>query len=63
MEFRVKQLREDLGMSQEELSRQSGVSRPVIVKLESGEQVSVSTRTLVALASALHTPVKEIFTD
>lgn len=51
-------------MSQEELSEASGVSRPVISKLESDDVVcSVSTKSLVRLAEALGTTVDAIFFD
>ena len=47
----VRRLRTERGWTQEELSRYSGVSRPTIARLETGE--TVRTKTLQALCRAL----------
>ena len=47
----VRRLRTERGWTQEELSRYSGVSRPTIARLETGEVVT--TKTLQALCRAL----------
>ena len=46
-------MREEIEMSQAELARKSGVSRTIIIDLESGKKTDCSTRTLAALADAL----------
>ena len=53
MNFRLKEQREARGITQVKLSEMSGISRPIIVKMESRTPVSVTTDTLDALASAL----------
>lgn len=53
MNFRLKEQREAKGISKKKLSEMSGVSRPVIIKMESGTPVSIKTDTLDALALAL----------
>jgi transcriptional regulator with XRE-family HTH domain len=53
MIFKLKEQREAKGISKKKLSEMSGVSRPVIIKMESGEPVSIKTDTLDALAQAL----------
>lgn len=53
MNFRLKEQREAKGISKKKLSEMSGVSRPVIIKMESGDPVSIKTDTLDALAQAL----------
>lgn len=53
MNFKLKEQREAKGISKKKLSEMSGVSRPVIIKMESGEPVSIKTDTLDALALAL----------
>ena len=53
MNFRLKEQREAKGISKKKLSEISGVSRPVIIKMESGTPVSIKTDTLDALALAL----------
>jgi transcriptional regulator with XRE-family HTH domain len=53
MIFKLKEQREAKGISKKKLSEMSGVSRPVIIKMESGDPVSIKTDTLDALAQAL----------
>lgn len=50
---RLKGLREDRGLTQEELAERAGVSRDIIAKLEQGSRVSARLVTLVKLANAL----------
>lgn len=60
MGYRIRERREELRMSQEELSLKSGVSRQTISSLENTPGKSVSTRTLEKLASALNTTVGDL---
>ena len=53
MNFKLKEQREAKGISKKKLSEMSGVSRPVIIRMESGMPVCVTTDTLDALALAL----------
>lgn len=59
--YNIKEIRKSKKMSQEELAEKSGVSRMIIVRLESGEEVATKTTTLIALAKALDVPVSKIF--
>lgn len=61
MGYRIKERREELRMSQEELAEKSGISRPTISAIENGKDKSVLTGTLIALAKALDTTVDKIF--
>lgn len=61
MEYNVKFLREQKGWSQEQLSKESGVSRPIISAIESGKDPTTTTKTLKALADALGTTFQELF--
>ena len=61
MGYKVKEVREEKRMTQEELSRKSGVSRPTIVAIENGEAKDVKVSTLLKLANALDTTVSAIF--
>ena len=61
MGYRIKERREELRMSQEELSEKSGVNRTTISAIETGKAEQVMTGTLVALARALETTVDKIF--
>lgn len=61
MGYRIKERREELRMSQEELSQKSGVNRTTISMIETGKAEQVLTGTLVALAKALETTVDKIF--
>lgn len=63
MEYRIKECREKIGISQAELSKKSGVSRAIISGLESGSINTTTTDTLCRIASALGRKVSEIFLD
>lgn len=61
MQYRVKEIREELGMTQEDLSEKSTVSRTIISGLESGSIKETSTKTLSKIAEALGRKVSDIF--
>lgn len=61
MRYNIKEIRERLGMSQEELSAKSGVSRGTIVALESGKERGTTTQTLEKLAEVLGTSFASLF--
>lgn len=61
MEYRVKEIRESAGITQEDLAIKSGVSRTIISGLESGTIKETSTRTLRKIADALGKSVSEFF--
>ena len=58
---KLKIVRESIGMTQEELAKKSGISRTTISMIENNDEKTTSTKTLLALAKALNTTVKEIF--
>lgn len=57
----LKKIREEENMTQEELSKESGVSRTTISELETQKTVRVTNITLENLAKALNRKVTEIF--
>ena len=61
MNFRLREVREEVGFTQEELAEKSGVSRVTISLIESGRTNSVKTDTLVKLADALGKNVGSLF--
>lgn len=61
MGYRIKERREEMKMTQEELSKKSGVNRTTISAIENGKADQVLTGTLIALAKALETTVDKIF--
>ena len=61
MEYKIKECREKAGLSQEQLSEKSGVSRAIISGLESGSITVTTTKTLSKLAEALGLKVSDIF--
>ena len=63
MRYQVKEIREELGLSQEALAKKAGVSRTIISGLESGKVKETSTTTLSKIASALNKKVGDIFLD
>lgn len=61
MGFKIKELRRELGMTQETLAEKSGVSRTIISGLESGRITTTSTGTLLKIANAMEVDVEDIF--
>ena len=59
--YRVKERRQQINMTREELAEQSGVSRMLISGLESGRITVTTTGTLVKIAGALKCDVSDIF--
>jgi len=53
----IKDRREELHMTQEELAKKSGISRQTISSIENGKYTNVLVGTLAALAAALDTTV------
>lgn len=62
-EYRIREFREELKMTQEELAEKSNVSRAIISGLETGRRTRTGTDTLCKIAQALNKPIKEIFLD
>ncbi len=61
MGYRLKEIREEKGITQEELEKQSNVSRQTISAIENNDDYQAKTGTLIALAKALDTTVDKIF--
>ncbi len=61
MQYKVKEYRQKLGISQEKLCEDAGVSRQIVSDLESGKEVNTTTQTLQKIATALNCKVTDIF--
>lgn len=61
MGYKIKEMREKRGISQEELSKLSNVSRVTISQLENDESKNASVKTLLKIAKALDAPLDAIF--
>lgn len=61
MKNRLKEVRESKGMTQEELSRKSGVARTVISYLETEKDMDVKLSTLTSIAKSVDDSVSNIF--
>lgn len=61
MEYRVRQIREEKKMSQEELEKKSGISRQTISAIENNRAGEVKIGTLMAIANALETTIDNLF--
>lgn len=59
--YKVKERRELLGLTQEELAKRAGISRQTIISIESDMEVPTSTTTLIRLANSLMCKVSDIF--
>lgn len=63
MQYRIREYREELKMSQVELAEKAKVSRTIISGLESGSITVTTTDTLLKIAHALGKKVSDIFFD
>ena len=61
MGYKIRECREELGISQEELAKRAKVSRTIISGLESGSISVTTTETLLKIASSFGKKVAEIF--
>ena len=61
MGYRVKEIREQKNMTQEELEARSGISRQTISAIENGKAGNVTVGTLRALANGLETSIGDLF--
>lgn len=59
----IKTIRKEKGLTQEELSKLSGISRTIISGLENGTITNTQTSTIEAIAKALGVRTTEIFAD
>ena len=57
----LKEIRRQKGISQAELAKLSGVSRNTIIKIETGDEVIVSTDTIEKISKALNANPVDIF--
>jgi len=61
MGYKIKERREELRMSQQELADKAGVTRQTISLIETGKLENVTLGTMNAIATALDSTVSEIF--
>ena len=61
MKNRLKEIREEEGMTQEELTKKSTVSRTIISELENQKTDVITNMTLEKIAEALNKKVTDIF--
>ena len=59
--YKIKEYRERKNLSKTELAKISGVSRSIIVGLETGTYTTTTTDTLLKIAKALDVKVQDIF--
>lgn len=57
----VREYREKLGYTQEQLAKISGVSRPTISMIETNSLDNIESRTMLKLATALNCDIGDIF--
>ena len=62
MSLRVKELRRQAGLTQQQLADMAGLERSQLSKVEN-EKEHVNTRRLAAIAKALKVPVSDLFED
>lgn len=59
----IRDIRKKRGMTQNELSKKSGIGIVTICRLETGQQKDLSASNLFKIADALDTTVENIFTE
>lgn len=60
MKLNLKEIRENKGMTQNELAQKSGVGRITINRIENNRQLDIKTGTIVKLANALEVSINEL---
>ena len=61
MRYRLKEIREEKGITQEKLEEMSGVSIQTISAIENNDDYQAKVGTLLALAKAMETTVDNLF--
>lgn len=61
MGFRLKKIREERKMTQEELEKKSGISRQTISAIENGKCRYINSQTLISLSRALEVSMDDLF--
>ena len=61
MGYKIRECREKIGLSQEELAKKAKISRTTLSGLESGTLKTTTTDTLLKIAEALNKKVSDIF--
>ncbi len=61
MGYKIRECREEMGISQEELAKRAKISRTTLSGLESGAIKTTTTDTLLKIAEALNKKVTDIF--
>lgn len=61
MGYRIKEIREEKKMTQEELAKATGLTRTTISLLETGVTKSASSKTLLNIANALEVKIDDLF--
>lgn len=62
MVYRIRELREAKGITQEELAKNAGCTRMTVSQLENSNS-NTTTKTLLGIANALNVEVKDLFYD
>ena len=58
---KVKKVREEKGLTQQELADKASVSRYLISQLENDEELNITKNTMISIANALECKVTDIF--
>lgn len=61
MGYKIRECRESMGISQEELAKRAKISRTTLSGLETGTIKTTTTSTLLKIADALGKKVSDIF--
>ncbi len=61
MTYRIREIRENLGITQAELAEKAGLARATVWKLEVEDDVVTTTKTLERIADVLGVDLKDLF--
>ncbi|NLC31225.1 MAG: helix-turn-helix transcriptional regulator [Candidatus Moranbacteria bacterium] len=59
--YKIKDMRRKRGISQGELSKESGIARATISKLENGAEIDIRISTILALSKVLKCSPSKLF--
>lgn len=62
MKNRIREIREEKGLTQEQLAKKSGVSRPFLSNIENGSAIP-TMKTAIKISESLHKTLDELFYD
>lgn len=61
MKNKIKETRESIGITQQELAEKAGVSRTIVSQLENGSKDVITSTTMLKISKVLDKPIESLF--